>query len=82
MVEIRWEIIRYDSRNMPEFTWVHAYCLGFGDYSCIIGERENSGAQCGDIIRQVLHHSLHMLILDLDFEFVFMLKLNQVEKPV
>ena len=65
-----------------ESTLVYAHCPGIGDHSSISGKRENSGAQCGDIIRQVLHHSLHMLILDLDFELVFMLKLNQVEKPV
>ena len=55
-------------------TLVYAFCPGFGDHSSSSGERENSGAQCGDIIRQVLHHPLHMLILALDFAFVFMLK--------
>ena len=61
-----------------ESTWVYAHCPGFGDHSCISGERKNSGTQCGDIIGQVLHISMttthQMLILTLDSGLVCMLK--------
>ena len=60
-----------------------AHCPGFGDHPSISGERENSGAQCGDITWQVAYFLITTPIVDLIFGrwFVYILQ-HQVEDPV